>query len=141
VKYVIDASVVLKWFLPEEDDDKASALLEGLWLGQHLLLAPDLIVAEVGNALWKRSSLRGKLAAADASAIYRDFLTLRLTLFSSTDIGIRALEVAIAEGHSFYDCLYVALAASQNCDFLTADETLVRKLGSRFARVRNLATL
>lgn len=106
-----------------------------------MLLAPDMIAAEVGNGLWKRSALRRKLPASEAASIYRDFLTLPLTLFPSADLGIRALELAIAEGHSFYDCLYVALATSQNCEFLTADEILVRKLGSRFARVRNLTTL
>ena len=46
---VIDASVALKWFVEEQGTDQAAALLAG----NDLLIAPDLIVAEVANAGWK----------------------------------------------------------------------------------------
>jgi predicted nucleic acid-binding protein len=46
---VIDASVALKWFIDEDGSDRAAALLDG----KELLIAPDLIVAEVCNAGWK----------------------------------------------------------------------------------------
>ena len=46
-RYVIDASVAIKWYLPEPDDDKARLLL----VGGHDLLAPDLMLIEVSNIL------------------------------------------------------------------------------------------
>ena len=46
---VIDASVALKWFVEEDGTQQAAAILDGT----ELLIAPDLIVAEVCNAGWR----------------------------------------------------------------------------------------
>ena len=48
--FVVDASVAIKWFLPEIHSDAALPLLAH----KHLLHAPDLIFSEFGNVLWKR---------------------------------------------------------------------------------------
>src|SRR2546425_12284091 len=48
---VIDASTVAKWFLQEEDSDKALGLRDAHIDGRVELTAPDLIVYEVANAL------------------------------------------------------------------------------------------
>jgi predicted nucleic acid-binding protein len=55
--YVVDASVVLKWFLPEKDSGLADSLLEDFLNGDAELIAPDLILLEAANALWKRVEL------------------------------------------------------------------------------------
>jgi predicted nucleic acid-binding protein len=47
--FVADTSVALKWYAPEEDSERAAELLGGF------LVAPDLILAELGNALWKKA--------------------------------------------------------------------------------------
>jgi predicted nucleic acid-binding protein len=49
---VVDASVAIKWFIQEPDRTAARLLLEP----DKRLLAPELLVAEVANAIWKRSS-------------------------------------------------------------------------------------
>jgi predicted nucleic acid-binding protein len=49
-RVVVDASVAIKWFMPEVHAEAARCLLrEGM-----TLLAPDLIWAEVANALWRK---------------------------------------------------------------------------------------
>ena len=50
MRSAIDASVAFKWFVPEIDEDKALALLDDA----TALVAPDLIFAEVANAMWVR---------------------------------------------------------------------------------------
>jgi predicted nucleic acid-binding protein len=61
---VVDASVALKWFLPEPDSAKAEELL-----GSHdILVAPTLIVSEVCNAVWKRLR-RGETTAQHADRV------------------------------------------------------------------------
>jgi predicted nucleic acid-binding protein len=45
---VIDASVAIKWVIDEPGTKEALSLLK------HRLYAPDLLVAECGNILWKR---------------------------------------------------------------------------------------
>jgi predicted nucleic acid-binding protein len=47
---VVDASVAVKWFIHEPDRPAARRLL----VPQSRLIAPDLIVAEVASAMWKR---------------------------------------------------------------------------------------
>ena len=47
MKFVVDASVAVKWFADEPLFDKARELQ------QHSLAAPDLIFAEVANVMWK----------------------------------------------------------------------------------------
>jgi len=46
---VVDAGVVVKWYIPESGSDRAAALLET----DRRLIAPDLLLAEVANVLWK----------------------------------------------------------------------------------------
>jgi len=58
MRYVVDASVVAKALLREADSAVADALIESHRDGRCSLLAPEIIVAEVANALWKRSHIR-----------------------------------------------------------------------------------
>jgi len=48
---VLDASVVLKWFVNEEDSDKAVRLRKQYYLGEREIVVPDLLLFEVSNAL------------------------------------------------------------------------------------------
>ena len=63
---VLDASVALKWVLPEDDSDIASRLHE--WGPLH---APDVLLIESANALWVRVR-RGDMTPADAKAALAD---------------------------------------------------------------------
>ena len=63
--FVVDASVAIKWFLPELYGDAALRLLrEG-----HSLVAPDLLFPEVGNVLWKRVRRREATAKEAGAAL------------------------------------------------------------------------
>jgi predicted nucleic acid-binding protein len=55
--FVVDASVVIKWFVPEVHSDAARRLLER----SHQYVAPDLLYAETANAIWKKVR-RGELS-------------------------------------------------------------------------------
>ena len=119
---VVDASVAAKWFLPEPYKDEAEELLRDFLDEKVELIAPDLIVSEVGNILWKRSTLRGEISATQASRSYANFLALGLILRPSSTFAAAALKLAAEESHPVYDMLYVALAERNGCDFVTADE-------------------
>jgi predicted nucleic acid-binding protein len=47
---VVDSSVAVKWYLPENGSERAASLLEAA----IRLVAPDLLIPEVGNVLWTR---------------------------------------------------------------------------------------
>ena len=51
MKYVLDASVALKWELPESDSAKAFVLRDNFMAGVDELIAPDFFPVEVAHAL------------------------------------------------------------------------------------------
>jgi predicted nucleic acid-binding protein len=115
-RFVVDASVAIKWFVPEIHADAARRLLrEGM-----TLLAPDLIWAEVANGLWRK--WRDKELAAEAvEGILNDFRRYPLYIHSGELLYDVAWPVAQSSGRTFYDSLYLALAANNGCLLVTAD--------------------
>ncbi len=129
---VVDASVVLKWFLRESDSAAADLLLEKFLNDEVELLVPDFILVETASALWKRATVRKELSTREASLIYRDLQTLPLAFVASGTPADAALQLALTHNHSPYDAIYCALAIKRRCDFVTADRTLVNKLQGVF---------
>ena len=125
---VVDASVAIKWFILEPDRAAARLLLEP---GQRLL-APELIVAEVANALWRRvvaSEADPRQVAATVASLPRFFGRL----FTLAPLAARAMEIAAELRHPVYDCFYLALAEDENAVVVTADRRLIGRLaGSRW---------
>jgi predicted nucleic acid-binding protein len=120
---VIDASVAFKWFVPEVDDDRALALLDS----DEMLLAPDLIFAEVANAMWVR--LRkldsGLQAVVEAQSQLAQILTQTPP---ARDLVSRASQIAFAINDSIYDCIYLALCERDGLILTTADEKLLSNI-------------
>jgi predicted nucleic acid-binding protein len=138
---VVDASVVLKWFLPESDSAAADFLLEKFLNDEVELIAPDLMLVETASALWKRVLVRKELSDQEATLIYRDLLTLPISLISSGTVSESAFSIALKHNHSVYDAIYCALAHERTCDFVTADRILANKLGTVFPFIVHLSAI
>ena len=122
-RYVVDASVVVKWFLLEDHTESARSLLnEGF-----TLFAPDLVRAEVGNVMWKRWR-RGDVSAEAAEEALRHLGRLPLRIRTSRPLMATAWKVSEQFGRSFYDGLYVALAEWTDSALVTADRKLYNAL-------------
>jgi predicted nucleic acid-binding protein len=116
---VVDASVAIKWFLPEPHDDHAARLRKP----ETGLDAPDLIFAEVGNALWKRVR-RGELTPAVAGRIIAALSRMPIETYPSRQLAGAALQIACTTGITAYDALYVATALLTDSRLVTADRRL-----------------
>lgn len=127
-RFVVDASVAVKWYLPEPHSADAEKLLSG----KFQLLAPDLIVSEIGNILWKRV-MRSELSVPKAKTIMAAFVALPLTLLPANALAENAMTVACGLKRTFYDSIYIALAITANCRLVTADrklfETVIKETG------------
>jgi len=113
---VVDASVAVKWFVPEIHHEAAGKILKSKWE----LLAPDIIWAEVGNSLWKKKR-RDEISAQEAVGILKDFKRFPIQTYGSKLLLDSAWYLAQEFGVSVYDGMYLALAISRDCSLVTAD--------------------
>ncbi len=134
MRTVVDASVALKWYFEEPGQVAANRVLEDAIRGERDLLAPDLIVPEFVNVLWKKIR-RGECTRETAGEVLELWETDRPELLSSADLAPRSLALATALEHSVYDCLYLAAAIEYDASFVTADRRLARAAGTVLADV------
>jgi predicted nucleic acid-binding protein len=121
VTLVIDASVAVLWTLTQPNSDKAAALQT-----RGDLVAPSLIVAEIGNAIWK-AVRRGDLPARETRTAIDLALGPIAALVPLEELHTRALELSIQIDHAIYDCFYLALAERERAPLICADGPLFTK--------------
>ncbi len=133
--FVIDASLAIKWVIDEPGTKEA------LNLRRHRLLAPDLLVVECANILWKKVRRR-ELSEDEAMVAARLLARADIELEPMRPLLEPAMRLALTLDHPAYDCVYLALAQQRGCDFITADETLSRKAPADFGtKIILLSTL
>jgi len=127
-RLVVDASVAVKWVVPETGSQDAENLLD------HELCAPDLICPECANIFWKKVRRR-EISLAEAEVAAQTLENSGVILHSARGYLGTALQIAVAIDHPAYDCVYIALAEALSLRLITADGALVRKLaGTAFAQ-------
>jgi len=117
---IIDASVAFKLVVEEPGSEHAIG-----WIGRAELIAPTLIHAEVGNALWKRVRRNEIVDDGEIGERLADLARFVRTV-EETPFMARALRLGIEIGHPVYDCVYLALAEEMRDELLTADGRFVR---------------
>ncbi len=119
---VVDASLVIKWFLKEENSDKALKIREDHISGKTLLIVPDLIFLEVTNALrYKKLDIK-KISYINKSLWEFQFKIQEIDKF----ILDKAIENSIKYNITIYDALYVTLAQIHGTFLITADKELYK---------------
>lgn len=121
--YVLDASILIKWFVEEPDSMHALNFRIRLLDGAINIAFPDLALYEVGNTLrQKRSFTEHALAESLTSLLHLD-----LDIVSPTENLLRETgHISQAKNLTFYDAAYVALAAELKATLVTADLKLAR---------------
>lgn len=131
MKIVIDSSVAIKLVAPENGQEAAYDLLRVY----SERIAPQFIMIEAGNTLWKKVG-RGELSALQARTgleVVEDAVT---QFVDNAALVPSALETAMELKHPIYDCLYLVLAERERASLVTGDMRLVRKLeATRFSKL------
>ena len=124
---VVDASVATKWFVDQID----SGIAERVQVSSELLVAPQLLVTEVTDALRKHVRVKdiSLEQAAEALASLPEWFS---EIVAMEGLAADALALARRIEHSAYDCFYLELAVRRSARLVTADKRLV----SRLARTR-----
>ncbi len=123
----MDASVAVKWYIPEPGYQQAVELETAVRAGEVDVLAPDLIVAEVGSAFLRKVAA-DEISEQDAANRLSLFLASPLRRVSSAPLALDALRICQRAGISFYDALYVSAGQLSGVELVTADMELVRLL-------------
>lgn len=124
---VIDASVLIKFYVPEILSDRAERLLAKVEREEIGLLAPDLIYPEAGNTLWKKQRLK-ELTRSEVEEITDAILSLPLKIEASKPLLSLAVELVTAYGITVYDALYISPAKVYETTLITADRKLAERL-------------
>ena len=138
--YVVDASVAVKWLVTEMYSDRALRLLRD----DVTRIAPELLFAEAGNALWAMSR-RGDIGKDDFAEAMDVLKAAPIAVPGPTSRLIGAAgQLALDLDHPVYDCVYLALALQEQYPVVTADQRFydtVRRhpyLSDRMVHVRDL---
>ena len=121
--FVVDASVAVKWFVPEEHSDVSELLLDE----NFDLAVPRLFFSEFGNILWKKFT-RGEISQEDVLDATVQLRTAELAPMPDELLLDAAVALACDLKHPVYDCLYLALADSLETAVITADQKFANKV-------------
>ena len=121
--YVVDASVAVKWYLPEEGQAQARALAVQSVEGRVQLVAPELLATEVANAAWKRQQ-RGELLPEEACEIASEVQQAPVTFLDVPPLLVTATHLATTLDCTVYDSLYLALVEVYDATLITSDRRL-----------------
>jgi predicted nucleic acid-binding protein len=140
MKYVLDSSVAFKWVVVEALTDRARRLRDEYHQGLHELIAPDVFPVEVAHSL-TRAERQGRISPPEASVLLADVLLTCPQLYPYMPLLSHAVTISSQARIGVYDCLYVALAQREGCQFVTADDRLIRALQPSYPLIIALSSL
>ena len=123
-KVVVDANIIVKWFLEEEFSSKALQLRNDYIRGVITIAVPSLLEYEVLNAL----KYSGVYSVEELKEIGTALNKYGFEVYELEGrIKEFAIEIAIENNITIYDASYIALAKHLNTILYTADEELIQK--------------
>lgn len=133
--HILDVSVIVKWFIDEQDSNQALVYLSAFQNDQITIIVPSLLFYELGNILVSK-----KAAVDRVGEIMIMLLNLGLEI---EDIGLRwfrkIYQNSIEYSLTFYDSAYITLLQKENCQFITADQKLFEKVHKVFSGIKLLS--
>ena len=127
ITIVIDASVCIKWFssLKEENVDQAIKLRSDFFYKRIYIIAPDLLIYEVTNAL----SYNPKFNSGHVVEALNSLNSMQIkTIKPIPQVMEIAVNIRYKKNISIYDSVYMALSRFINAQFITADKKLYEKV-------------
>jgi len=131
VSWVVDASVVVKWFVEERGSSAARSVLAKC----GSFLAPEIVLVEAGNTAWKKVK-RKEMTPEQGEAMVRAVPQYFDRLVEAVVLINRAYALATQLNHPVYDCLYLALAEMESIQLITDDTRLIKAVADTEFRKR-----
>ena len=135
--FVLDASVVIKWFSMHDENDlgKALDLRQQIADGRYSVIVPDLLLYEFANAL----RYNARFSADDVSGAVQSVIDMGFDVRGvKGTVMKKAAELAFRFGITVYDAYYLSLAQIENKSLITADHKMAAKV-KKFKHVMRLS--
>ncbi len=117
--FIVDASVVAKWFNKGESNEEEAHALRGAWVdGRIELCCPSLLVYEVCNSIWKNPNINHTQAASLARLVVRLAPTF---LEVGEEEASESISLARKSKLTFYDAVYIVVSRFSKYSLITAD--------------------
>ena len=121
-KYVLDASVVFKWYYKKNETHLycADILYNFLNSQQYILFAPQLLIYEILNAFRLKEEIKSETIDLIISELYDAIIIIETgkVILRSAFLHARTLNI------SYYDGIYIALSEKFDAPLITADKKL-----------------
>ena len=122
--FVLDSSVIVKWFVEEEFTNKALLFRQALLVGKIEIVASDLILYEIPNALKFSQKLNEEDIKKVISSLFGIGMEITVPVRRILD---SAIDLSFKFSITLYDAYFIALAEGIGYEFITADEKLYNK--------------
>jgi predicted nucleic acid-binding protein len=139
--FLVDASVMAKWFNKGEANEKEALALRNAWTnGIVELFGPSLIIYEVCNSIWKNPNIQRDQALSLAKLVVRLGPSL---IQVAQDDSEEAMKLARKTKLTFYDSIYIVLSKSRKCPLITSDndQLEIAKDYTTSSHISNLSSL
>ena len=141
----LDSSVLVKVLVPEEDSDRATALLQKIIESRQLIVLPAFAWAEIGTVLRKKHR-KGVLTTTEADELWQEFRQFPgIEYLTDDSVMDHAWKISrYFDFPTLYDAAFLAVAeiiaerTGETCEYWTADEKLVNQLNGRREYVRSI---
>lgn len=128
---VVDSSALLRLFVPDGPiPDGLEAFFRGVETGNHVAIAPELLIVEATNVVVKKER-REELSASEATELLSLLKQMPIRYFGHHGLYDSTRQIAMETGLSAYDALYLALAQDRGAALFTADERLQQEASRR----------
>lgn len=121
-RYILDTSVITKWYYKKDEEDlyNASILYDNLQSEHYIFFAPELLIYELLNIY------RTKLELDDAriNKIITELFDLIVILGINKNTFSKAFITARSFNISYYDSIYLSLSEDLDASLITADKKL-----------------
>ncbi len=134
---LLDTSVVVKWFVPEEDSEKALSLRRAQEDRELRLYAPEVLLMELANALRYASEFSAREIIEALETPFE--LNILLIPFSLDALNL-AVTLSMEHDLAVYDAYFLALAQALEIPLITADRKMLSRLSAEDGAL-NLANL
>lgn len=119
--YILDASVILKWFIDEEGTEEALAIKRQYEFGEIDIVEPDLLIYETANVLRYNKYFSESAIKTAVKSLY----DMRIKFLTpSVSVMDYAIHISLKTNLSIYDCVYASLSMKLSSSLITADKKL-----------------